>query len=52
MANNSLFINIATVPWATNISVRKDEEGNPILPDTFEATPGLAVLASSIIPPF
>ena len=52
MANNSLFVNIATVLWATNISPRKDEGGNPILPDTFEATPGVIMLVSSIIPFF
>ena len=52
MANNELFINIATVLWATNIFAQKDEGGNPILPDTSEATPGLAVLVSSIIPSF
>jgi hypothetical protein len=52
MANNSLFLNIATVLWAANISARKDEGGNPILPDTLEAIPGLAMLVSSIIPSF
>ena len=51
MANNELFINIATVLWATNIFARRDEGGNPILPDTFEGTPGLAVLVSFIILP-
>ena len=48
MANNSLFLNIATVLWAANISARRDEEGNPMLPDTLDATPGLAALVSSI----
>ena len=47
MANNSLFMNIATVLWAANISARKDEGGNPILPDTLEAIPGLGMLVSS-----
>ena len=52
MANNSLFLNIATVLWAANISARKDEAGNPILPDTLETIPGLAMLVSSIKYPF
>jgi len=50
MANDALFINIATVLWAANISARKDEAGKPILPNMLEATPGLAVLASSHSP--
>ena len=50
LANDALFINIATVLWAANISARKDEAGNPILPNTLEAIPGLAVLASSLSP--
>jgi len=49
MVNNALFINIATVLWAANISARKDEGGNPILPDTFEAIPGLAMSVSIIL---
>jgi len=40
MANNSLFLNIATVLWAANISAPKDEGGNPILPDTLKANTG------------
>jgi len=50
MANNSLFLNIATVLWAANISARKDEGGNPILPDTLDSIPGMAMLVSYIIP--
>jgi len=50
MANNSLFLNIATVLWAANVYALKDERGNPILPDTLEAIPALAMLVSSIIP--
>ena len=51
MANDAVFLNIATILWAANISARKDEAGNPILPDTLEASaPGLTVLVSSIIP--
>ena len=49
MANNSLFLNIATVLWAASISAQKDEEGNPILPDTLEAVPGLAMLVTFVI---
>ena len=47
MANNSLFLNIATVLWAANISAQKDEGGNLILPNTLEAIPGLVMLVSS-----
>ena len=52
MANNSLFLNIAAVLWAANISARKDDRGKPILPDTLEAIPGLAMLVSSNCYPF
>ena len=52
MANNSLFLNIATVLWAVNISARKDEGGNPILPDILDSIPGLGTLVSSIIRSF
>ena len=52
MANNSLFFNIANLLWAANISARRDKEGNPILPDTLEAIPGLGMLVLSIIPSF
>lgn len=53
MANDSLFLNIATILWAANISSRKDEEGKPILPNTLEtSSPGLTVLVSFIIPYF
>jgi hypothetical protein len=37
MANNALFINIASILWASNISAIKDESGKPIIPDTMEA---------------
>ena len=47
MANDALFMDIATVLWAANISARKDEAGTPILPNTLEAIPGLNMLASS-----
>jgi len=50
MANSTLFLNIATVLWGADISARKDEGGNPILPDTLEAIPGVAMLVLSIIP--
>ena len=36
MANTSLFINIASILWAANISAIKDEAGAPIIPDTLE----------------
>ena len=36
MANNSVFINIATILWAVNIAALKDEAGKPIVPDTLE----------------
>ena len=36
MANKTLFINIASVLWAANISATKDEAGVPIIPDTLE----------------
>ena len=52
MANNSLFLNIATVLWAANISAQKDEGGNPILPDTLESIPGAVLFVSSIISSF
>ena len=40
MANNALFINIATLLWAANISAVKDRVGNPIIPDTLASLPG------------
>ena len=40
MANNALFIDIATLLWAANISALKDEEGKPIIPDTLDAVSG------------
>ena len=36
MANATLFIEIASVLWAANISAVKDEAGVPITPDTLE----------------
>ena len=35
MANTSLFINIASILWAADISPVKDKAGKPIIPDTF-----------------
>ena len=53
MANDALFLNIATIVWAANISARKDEAGTPILPDTLETRPpGLTMFVSFIIPYF
>ena len=34
MVNGALFIDIATLLWAANISAVKDKAGNPIVPDT------------------
>jgi len=36
MANISLFIDIASILWAANISPVQDEAGKPIIPDTLE----------------
>jgi hypothetical protein len=36
MANNALFINIASILWAADISPIKDDEGTPIIPNTME----------------
>ena len=36
LVNNELFINIATILWAADISAVKDEVGKPIVPDTLE----------------
>ena len=48
MANNSVFINIAAVLWATNIVAVKDEAGKPIVPNTLETVnAGVVVLALS-----
>ena len=45
MANNSVFINIATVLWAVNVAALKDEAGKPIVPDTLGTiNTGLVVL--------
>ena len=50
MANNSVFINVATVLWAANIAPLKDEEGKPIIPNPLETVnAGVVVLALSII---
>ena len=37
MANNSVFVNVATVLWAANISAVKDDAGKPIIPNTLES---------------
>ena len=36
MANNALFIDIASLLWGANISPARDEAGKPIIPDTLE----------------
>jgi len=44
MANDSLFINIAMILWAADISAVKDEAGKPIVPNTRETVnSGLAM---------
>ena len=46
MANNSVFINVATILWAENVAATKDEAGKPIVPNTLEvANSELIVLA-------
>jgi len=55
MANNSIFINIATILWAANIAAPKDGGGEPIVPDTLETVnAGLVVLAliHQLVPPW
>ncbi|KAJ8082133.1 hypothetical protein PM082_007980 [Marasmius tenuissimus] len=37
VANSSLFINIASILWAANISREKDAEGNEIAPNVSDA---------------
>ena len=50
MANNWIFINVATVLWAANIVALKDEAGKPIIPNTLETVnAGVVVLVSSLI---
>jgi len=44
MANNSLFINIASILWAAKISAVKDEAGKPIIPDTLETLQAAVVM--------
>ena len=36
MANMTIFIEIASILWAANISAVKDEAGVPIIPNTLE----------------
>ena len=49
MANNAIFINVATILWAANITALKDEAGKPIIPNTLETVnAGVVVLALSI----
>ena len=36
MANTTLFIEIASILWAANISAVTDQDGVPIIPDTLE----------------
>ncbi|KAJ4470457.1 cytochrome P450 [Lentinula aciculospora] len=43
VANNSLFIHIAFLLWALNITAEKDADGNPNLPDSLQCKEGLSV---------
>ena len=44
MANDSLFINIAHILWAVNITPAQDEMGHPIIPDISKLSkPSLSV---------
>ena len=36
MGSNALFIDMATILWAANISAVRDEAGKPIIPNTLE----------------
>ena len=36
MANNSVFINVATILWAANVAALKDEAGKSIVPNTLK----------------
>ena len=44
MANNSIFLNVATVLWAASILAVKDDVGKPIVPNTLEAVNATLVL--------
>jgi hypothetical protein len=44
MANDSLFISIASILWAANISPAKDETGKDIIPDLLETVKGELVM--------
>ena len=48
MANNAVFLNIATILWAVNIAPVKDETGKPIVPNTLEAVQAGIVMSASI----
>jgi len=48
MANNALFINIATVLWAVNIFAPMDETGKPFVPNTTDAKIGISMCVLSI----
>ena len=48
MANNSVFLNIATILWAVNIAALKDEAGKPIVPNTLEGVQAGIVMSASI----
>ena len=49
VSNNSMFIEIAALLWAFNITPAKDAKGNDILPDPMDSVDeGLVVYVSSI----
>ncbi|KAJ4470421.1 cytochrome P450 [Lentinula aciculospora] len=43
VANNSLFIHIAFLLWAFNITPEVDENGNPSLPDSLQCIEGITI---------
>ena len=46
MANNVLFLNIATILWAVNIAALTDEVGKPIVPNTLETVNAGVVMSA------
>jgi len=49
MANNAIFLNMATMLWAVNIAALIDEAGKPIIPNTLETVnAGIAMSAFNL----
>lgn len=44
MANTALFMNVASILWAANISPVEDDAGKPIIPDTLETVNAASVV--------